>query len=192
MTLPLILTLTEAADFLGVATSDVAEWAMDDLLPVCARSESGELLFYRWRVERDGSKLAAGERVRVVKPRNDRRNEQFGKAGDATGKKPARSDRRVLLHDGHQMPCGCVLAADLRPAWLCPAARMLQTVQQMTELMAAAAPDKLFVAEVATAAAHAFANHHATANTPPADRALAPDRADVARAWSAQGKRDVA
>src|SRR5256885_15288033 len=88
MNVPQILTLDEAADFLGVGTPAVAKWARDGLLPVCARSEGGELLFYRWRVERDGPKLAAGEVVR------------FGKANSR--RDPA------TLHDGRRLPCGCV------------------------------------------------------------------------------------
>ena len=51
MTVPQILTLNEVAGFLGVGTPAVAAWARDGLLPACARSEGGELLFYRWRVE---------------------------------------------------------------------------------------------------------------------------------------------
>jgi hypothetical protein len=151
MSLPQILTLSEVADHLGVATSSVAEWAMDGLLPSCARSESGELAFYRWRVERDGPKLASGEPVRIVK----------------------RPDGRyVLLHDGRKLRCGCIISgngeldrADRRQAsWLCPDARMLQTVQQLTELMTAAAPDNVFAGQLARAAAGALTDHLSPAN----------------------------
>jgi hypothetical protein len=150
--LPHILTLSEVADFLGVDTHVVARWAHDELLQVCARSESGELLFYRWRVERDGPKLAANEHVRIVKGRNK---------------------RRVILHDGHQLACGCVLAGDdgdRWPAWLCPAARMLQFTQQLTAVMAAAFPDDPVLAGITRAAVAALANHLTPANTSPADR----------------------
>src|SRR5207248_1842385 len=92
MNVPQILTLTEVADFLGVGGAAVAAWARDGLMPVCARSEGGELLFYRWRVERDGPKLAASEVVR------------FGKASGRRGV--------AMLNGGRQLPCGCVLAGD--------------------------------------------------------------------------------
>src|SRR5712691_3351406 len=104
MNVPQILTLTEVADFLGVASAAVATWAQDGVLPVCARSERGELLFYRCRVERDGPKLAASEAVR------------FQKAG--------RRRDPAILQDGQRLPCGCVLVGDGeaagRPVWLCP------------------------------------------------------------------------
>lgn len=172
MTLPHILTLTEAADFLGVASSDVAEWAMDGHLPVCARSESGELLFYRWRVERDGPKLAAGERVRIVKPRKRARAERHVTAGSG-----APRDRRVVLHDGHRLACGCVLAgnaADRQPAWLCPTARTLQTVEKMMEMLAAAAPpENLLFDSLAQIAGTALAKHFTQPNATNSSEAAA-------------------
>jgi hypothetical protein len=142
MSLPHILTLSEVADFLGVGTPAVAGWAQDGELPVCARSESGELLFYRWRVERDGPKLAAGELVRIVKTRRGRRS---------------------LLHDGHQLTCGCVLRSEgdaaAAAAWLCPMARMLQFVEQLVTMLSAAAPDDPLFGRLACVAADALADH---------------------------------
>ena len=153
-TLPQVLTATEVADYLGVPTSTVASWAQDGSLPVCGRSEGGELLFYRWRVERDGGKLASGEPLRIVKRRDG---------------------RHVLLHDGHKSPCGCIVSGDVddridprQASWLCPNARMLQTVQQLTGLMAAAAPDNLFAGQLACAAANALADHLSLTNAAPA------------------------
>src|SRR5947208_7375480 len=115
MNVPQILTLSEVADFLGVGTPAVATWARDGILPICARSEGGELLFYRWRVERDGPKLAASEVVR------------FGKASGRRGV--------AMLHGGRQLPCGCVLVGDGdaigQPVWLCPDVRALQAVGRL-------------------------------------------------------------
>ena len=122
MTVPQILTLNEVAGFLGVATPAVAAWARDGLLPACARSESGELLFYRWRVERDGPRLAASELVR------------FSTAN--------RRKAEVLLHDGRRLSCGCVLEQiSGQPAWLCFEARELQSVARLTAAFASAEPE---------------------------------------------------
>src|SRR5262249_35750284 len=111
MTVPQILTLGEVADFVGVGTPAVSTWAQNGLLPACARSEGGELLFYRWRVERDGPKLAASEAVRFREAKN------------------RRGPR--MLHDGTRLPCGCVLVgvgeASGQPVWLCSDARALQS-----------------------------------------------------------------
>jgi len=141
--LPHILTLSEVADFLGVDTHAVAQWAHDELLQVCARSESGELLFYRWRVERDGPKLAATEPIRW-KNRSGRRG-------------------RALLFDARQLSCGCALVGEGEAAgqaiWLCPAARTLQTVEQLAGLLAAAAPRDSLFGSLAQIAGTALANH---------------------------------
>jgi len=53
------MTEGEAADFLGVPVEAIALWAREGQLPVAARSEGGQLLFYRWLIERDGAALAA-------------------------------------------------------------------------------------------------------------------------------------
>ena len=141
--MPQILTLDEAAEFLGVGTPAVAAWAQDGHLPACARSESGELLFYRWRVERDGPKLAATEAVRF-RQANSRR-------------------KSVMLHDGRRLPCGCVLVdtgeASGEPVWLCPDARALQSVERLTAAFAAATPDDLFFRRLARVTADALARH---------------------------------
>jgi hypothetical protein len=146
MTVPQILTLNEAAGFLGVASAAVASWAQDGLLPVCARSEDGELLFYRWRVERDGPRLAANEAVRFQRARR--------------GREP------TILHDGRRLPCGCVLVGDGeatgQAVWLCPDARALQSVERLTAALAAAAPDDLFIRRLARVTADALARHLAS------------------------------
>jgi len=143
MTVPQILTLGEVADFLGVGTPAVAAWARDGLLPACARSESGELLFYRWRVERDGPKFAAGEVVRFRQV-NKRRGPE-------------------MLHDGRRLPCGCVFVSDGeasgQPIWLCPDARALQSVEQLTLAFATAAPGDPFFGRLSRVIAAALTRH---------------------------------
>lgn len=141
--MPQILTLGEVADFLGVGTPAVAAWARDELLPACARSESGELLFYRWRVERDGPKLAASESVRLC--------------GSNT------RSSSVMFHDGQRLSCGCVLIglgeAAGQPIWLCFEARALQSVQRLTAAFAKAAPDDPFLGRLARGTSEALAHH---------------------------------
>ena len=151
MNVPQILTLDETADFLGVGTPAVAAWARDGHLPACARSESGELLFYRWRVERDGPKLAADEAVRF-RQANGRRDLD-------------------MFHDGHRLPCGCVLVgtgeASGEPVWLCPDARALQSVERLTAAFVTAAPDDLFICRLARVTADALARHLAPTTVAP-------------------------
>jgi hypothetical protein len=149
MNTPQILTLNEAADFLGVGSAAVAQWARDGLLPACARSEGGELLFYRWRVQRDGPKLAASEVVRF-RTTNSRRD-------------------LAILHDGRRVSCGCTLVgngeAAGQPIWLCPDARALQSVARLTAGFAAAAPDDPFFCRLARATADALARHFGPAQS---------------------------
>jgi hypothetical protein len=146
MNVPQILTLDEAADFLGVGTPAVAAWARDGHLPACARSESGALLFYRWRVERDGPRLAANEPVRFRKARCRRDLDMF--------------------HDSRRLPCGCVFVGSGEgsgePVWLCPDARALQSVERLTAAFAAAAADDLFICRLARVTADALARHLAS------------------------------
>jgi hypothetical protein len=143
MTVPQILTLSEVADFLGVGTPAVSTWAQNGLLPACARSESGELLFYRWRVERDGPKLAASEAVRFREAKNRRDPEMF--------------------HDGNQLPCGCVLVGvgevSDEPIWLCSDARSLRSVARLTAAFVSAAPNDRFLRRLASGTAEAFERH---------------------------------
>jgi hypothetical protein len=143
MTVPQILTLDEVADFLGVGTPAVSTWAQNGLLPACARSESGDLLFYRWRVERDGPRLAASEVVRFREAKNRRGPE--------------------MLHDGSRLSCGCVLVgvgeASGEPIWLCPEARALQSVARLTAAVASAAPEDDLLCRLASGTAEALALH---------------------------------
>jgi hypothetical protein len=149
MDTPQILTLNEVADFLGVGAAAVAAWARDGILPACARSEGGELLFYRWRVERDGPKFAANELVRFRK---------------------ASSRRSVtVLHDGRRLPCGCVLAdhedGTEQPVWLCPDVRVLQAVDRLAAAFVAAAPNDPFFRHLARVTAEALKRHFAAVST---------------------------
>ena len=147
MTVPQILTLGEVADFLGVGTPAVAAWARDGFLPACARSENGELLFYRWRIERDGPKLAAKEVVRF--------------------REVTKREHSAVLHDGRRLPCGCVLVADgdaaEQPIWLCFEARALQSVERLTAAFAATAPADPLLRRLARGASNALAHHLAPA-----------------------------
>ena len=59
MDFPQLLTESEAEDWLGVPIETVALWAREGKLLAAARTEGGQLLFYRWRIERDGAALAA-------------------------------------------------------------------------------------------------------------------------------------
>jgi hypothetical protein len=144
---PQILTLNEVADFLGVGTPAVAAWARDGLLPACARSESGELLFYRWRVERQGPTLAASELVRF----------------STTNRQQA----EAMLHDGRRLSCGCVLEPiSDQPGWLCFKARELQSVARLTSAVASAAPGDALLRRLASGTAKAFEQHLASAKPP--------------------------
>ena len=142
--MPQILTLNEVADFLSVGTPAVAAWARDGLLPACARSESGELLFYRWRVERDGPALAASELVRF-RTTNSRQTS-------------------AMLHEGRRLSCGCILEqTSSQPVWLCFGARELRSVARLTAAFASAAPNDPFLRRLASGTAAAFERHLAPA-----------------------------
>ncbi len=73
MHFPLLVTETEAAEILGVPVEMVALWAREGKLIAAARTEGGQLAFYRWRIERDGVRLAELSPIRVESDRNKRR-----------------------------------------------------------------------------------------------------------------------
>lgn len=56
--LPTYLTVTEAAEALGVSRERVYDWIKSGKLPIAARSEYAGFLLSRKAVERDGRKLA--------------------------------------------------------------------------------------------------------------------------------------
>jgi excisionase family DNA binding protein len=65
MDFPLLVTESEAAELLGVPVETIALWAREGKLLAAARTEGGQLVFYRWRVDRDGAALAALTPIRL-------------------------------------------------------------------------------------------------------------------------------
>ncbi len=142
--LPRVVTDAEVASELGVTTSHVAQWAADLRLPACARSESGALLFYRWRVLRNGPRLAAEEPIRVVLKTSER----------------SLRKREALLVNPPSWPCGCSLDPTTgRPFVLCREAQGLDLTRRLTAALAAAAPEDPFFARLAAVAQEAFDRH---------------------------------
>lgn len=144
---PALMTLDEAADHLGAVPAQVLVWAAEGRLPVAARSEGGQLLFYRWRVEREGPALVADELVRFKKG---------GRRGHA------------MFHDARRHPCGCAFAgprgdqdgrAAGEPIWLCADARALQSAMRLTAAFVAAAPADPFFRRLAEVTREALARH---------------------------------
>lgn len=141
--IPEVMTAAEVADYLGVSVAHVAQWADAGQLRAAARSEGGLLLFYRWRVERDGKRLAAAEPHRLI---------------------PTRRKRVALLIEPHKLPCGCCFAgatgeAARQPVWLCSDARSLQLAERLTIAFAAAAPRDPFFQRLANVTREALARH---------------------------------
>ena len=66
MEFPQLVTESEAADLLSVPVETIALWAREGKLLAAARTEGGQLLFYRWRVERDGVALAVFAPIRTA------------------------------------------------------------------------------------------------------------------------------
>ena len=93
MDFPQLLTEAEAAEWLGVPIETVAMWARDGKLLAAARTEGGQLLFYRWRVEHDGTALAAFAPIRTAKGRSN----------------------RTPSIAAHELVCGCRLSPRARP-----------------------------------------------------------------------------
>jgi hypothetical protein len=133
-----VMTETEAADFLGVPVEAVALWARGGQLRVAARSEAGQLLFYRWRVEQDGAALAAFAPIHY--PAGDGRTRQ----------KPASSKGRIL-------DCGCRLAP--APGRLCRTGAALLAAAALAEDIAESAPDDPFLSRLAALCRDALARH---------------------------------
>jgi hypothetical protein len=142
--LPRVATASEVAAAFGVTPSHVAQWAADLRLPACARSECGELLFYRWRVLRDGPRLAAEEPIRVML------------------KNPKRSlrNRETLLINPPSRPCGCSLdPATGRAFLICGEAYGLDLARRLTAAFNAAAPADPFFRHLAEVTREAFERH---------------------------------
>lgn len=135
MECPQLLTEAEAADWLGVPVEAVALWARDGRLLAAARTEGGQLLFYRWRVERDGAALAA---FAPIQTRHRR--------GDPTSGPAA-----------HQLACGCKLIP--APGRLCCTGAALLATAALAEGFAASAPADELLDRIASLCRDALARH---------------------------------
>jgi hypothetical protein len=135
MDFPQFLTESEAADWLGVPIEAVALWAREGKLLAAARTEGGQLLFYRWRVERDGAALAAFAPIQTSRSRGKR----------ASG--PA----------DHELACGCRLTP--APGRLCRIGAALLAAAALAEGFAAAAPEDKLLDRIASLCRDALSRH---------------------------------
>jgi hypothetical protein len=120
MDFPQLLSEAEAAGWLGVPIETVALWAREGKLLAAARTEGGQLLFYRWRVERDGAALAAFAPIQTRHGRG----------------------RRTSSPTADELVCGCRL--NPAPGRLCRTGSALLAAAALAEGFAATAPeDKL-------------------------------------------------
>jgi hypothetical protein len=133
-----VMTETEAADFLGVPVEAIALWAREEQLPVAARSEGGQLLFYRWRIERDGAALAAFAPIRWPSGEGRARQE------------PSKSEYQTL-------DCGCRLIP--APGRLCRTGAALLAAAALSEDIAASASGDSFLSKLAGLCRDALARH---------------------------------
>jgi hypothetical protein len=143
MECPQLLTEAEVADWLGVPVEAVALWARDGRLLAAARTEGGQLLFYRWRVERDGAALAAFAPVQTRQSRSK------------LNSSPA----------ARQLACGCKLIPP--PGRLCRTGAALLATAALAEDFAASAPADEFLDRIASLCRDALVRHLAG---PPLDR----------------------
>jgi hypothetical protein len=133
-----LMTEAEAADFLGVPVEAVALWAREGRLLVAARSEGGQLLFYRWRVEQDGAALAAFAPIRWLSGR--RRGQQTAPPSDYGA-----------------LACGCRLSPS--PGRLCRTGAALLAAASLSEDIAATVSDDAFLRKLAGLCRDALARH---------------------------------
>ena len=156
-----VMTPDEVAEFAKVGEEEVALWYRSNQLVADYRTFDGRPVAYRWRVERDVPRLAAGERVRVVrKPRGPK-------------------TRTAIMIDPRSLPCGCAFpshadAAEVdpaRPIFLCRDARALEASARLASMLAAAVPDDPMFRRVDETCRAALAAHLAgpTAPTEPED-----------------------
>jgi hypothetical protein len=134
MNFPQLLTEAEAADWLGVPIEAVALWARDGKLLAAARTEGGQLLFYRWRVERDGTALAAFAPIQMAQGRGKRT------PGAA-----------------HKLDCGCRLSP--APGRLCRTGAALLATASLAEDFATSAPDDKLLDRIASLCRDALSRH---------------------------------
>ena len=135
MDFPQLLTESEAADWLGVPIETVALWAREGKLLAAARTEGGQLLFYRWRVERDGAALAAFAPIQT---------------GHSRGK-------RASSPAAHELACGCRLTP--APGRLCRTGAALLATAALAEGFAAAAPEDKLLDRIASLCRDALSRH---------------------------------
>ena len=134
MDFPQLVTEAEAADLLGVPIEMIALWAREGKLLAAARSEGGQLVFYRWRVERDGAALAAFAPIHAA-PRGKRRS----------------------FPDAPALACGCRLVPG--PGRLCRTGAGLLAAASLAESLAAAAPGDALFARLADLCRDALCRH---------------------------------
>jgi len=132
---PQLLTETEAAKWLGVPIETVALWAREGKLLAAARTEGGQLLFYRWRVERDGAALAAFAPIRMT----------------AARARPASNSA------DWELACGCRLVP--APGRLCRIGASLLAAAALAEDFATSAPDDKFLGRIASLCRDALSRH---------------------------------
>ena len=135
MDFPQLLTEAEAADWLGVPIETVALWAREGKLLAAARTEGGQLLFYRWRVERDGAALAAFAPIQT---------------GQSRGKRASSPAARELA-------CGCRLTP--APGRLCRTGAALLATAALAEGFAASAPEDKLLDRIASLCRDALSRH---------------------------------
>jgi hypothetical protein len=135
MDFPQLLTEAEAADWLGVSIETVALWARDGKLLAAARTEGGQLLFYRWRVERDGAALAAFAPIHMAQHR--------GKLTPSTA--------------AHELICGCRLSP--APGRLCRTGAALLATAALAEDFATSASEDKLLDRIASLCRDALSRH---------------------------------
>ena len=135
MEFPQLLTEAEAADWLGVPIEAVALWARDGKLLAAARTEGGQLLFYRWRVERDGTALAAFAPIRTAQGRGN----------------------RTPSTTAHELVCGCRLSP--APGRLCRTGAALLATAALAEDFATSAPEDKLLDRIASLCRDALSRH---------------------------------
>jgi hypothetical protein len=135
MDFPQLLTEAEAADWLGVPIEAVAMWARDGKLLAAARTEGGQLLFYRWRIERDGASLAAFAPMRVARG----------------------PSKRTARADAQEFACGCRL--NPAPGRLCRTGAALLAAAALAEDFATSAPKDQLLDRIASLCRDALSRH---------------------------------
>jgi hypothetical protein len=135
MDFPQLLTEAEAADWLGVPIETVALWARDGKLLAAARTEGGQLLFYRWRVERDGAALTAFAPIQMAQGRV----------------------KRTPSAAAHELVCGCRLSP--APGRLCRIGAALLATAALAEDFATAAPEDKLLERIASLCRDALSRH---------------------------------